>query len=238
MEDYTTVLKRQFEDLSDIYYLSCALSNEGQKREFHLAGSMTKVVLVATLVSGANAYTTQANDFDYFKKDVPVMVAQNVKTASKVEPLFTDGKGGVEVEVYQAPSLLKQSRKERDANNERFLRVQRVQMILTSYNRNKSVAPISYASRWTMRTVNQALSHLPFTDSILQYDSYDDVWQYNLYFAHQLEVDVSVYVVEGKIDDVDYSIYHHGDLLVANESPLPQLMRQLNSVIAKLDKNA
>lgn len=238
MEDYTTILKRQSEDLSDIYYLSCALSSEGQKREFPLAGTVTKVVLVATLATGANAYTAKANDSVMFSKDIPEMIAPYNRTASKVEQLPSDSRHGVVVEVYQAPSTLKQSRKERNANLERFQRVQRVQMLMASYNKNKSAAPVSYASRWTMRMVNNALSRLSFNDSILQYDSFDDVWQYNLYFDHQLEVTVSVYVEEGKIDDVDYSVYHNGDLLVANELPLSQLVKKLSSVIAKLDKNA
>ena len=157
---------------------------------------------------------------------------------SRTGQLTSVGNGRVAIEINQKPSSLERTRKEQEANQERLQQAKRVQMLMASYHKNETVAPISYSSLWTMRMVNNALSRLPFADSILQYDSYDDVWQYNLYFDHQLEVTVSAYVGDDSTGNVDYSVYHNGDLLVASELPLAQLVRKLNSVIAKIERNA
>ena len=236
--NYTTKLRQQKLELSDVYYLSCEASNEGEHKEFSLAGPVTKMVLVASMTVGTGEFTVQAKDLLVTPNEVPTLVQvigmQNSgqQWLSSVE----DGKFSLGVEL--APSYQQQSRRIREANIERLERTERLQMLRDSFLKNKTGDPISFASMMTMRYANRSLCSLPFKDSILQYNKYDDVWQYNLYFDKEVEMSVSVYVEDDKIDDVDFSIYHAGELLVANTLPLQQLVKKMKSVIAKIQRNA
>lgn len=76
-----------------------------------------------------------------------------------------------------------------------------------------------------------------FIDAILQYVGYDDVWHYNLYFDDDLEMSVSVYVDDEIPDGVDFSVYHHGELVVANVLPIRSLVKKMKGVLSKSAKN-
>lgn len=239
-EIYTTALKRQTNDLSDVYYMSCVASssNEGEMKEFPLAGTVVKMALVATLATGATNYTAQAKDVRAINRDVPVMTISGGWQMNKPIQMMSEKIGDITLEVNQAPAFLSKPRRAREADADRMERAQRDQMLITSYQKNRFDEQLGYHSLWTMRMANSALCKLPFTDTILQYDKYDDVWQYNLYFNHDLELSVSVYVEDDGMSDVDYSVYHQGELLVSNSLPLVQVVKKMSTVITRVQRNA
>ena len=239
-EIYTTALKRQTNDLSDVYYMSCASSSssENEIKEFPLAGTVAKIALVATLTTGTASYTAQAKGTTEMNKEVPVLDISSSRLANKTVSKMSEKIGNITLEVIQSHTFQVKSRKVREAETDRMERAQRVQMLRTSYQKNKFDEQINYASLWTMKATNSILCRLPFTDTILQYDKYDDVWQYNLYFDHDLELSVSVYVEDDGMSDVDYSVYHQGELLVSNVLPLLQVVKKMRTVITRVEKNA
>lgn len=235
--NYTTLLKQQKLDLSDVYYMTCEASNEGAHKEFALAGPMAKIILVATLTVGGGTYTAQTKEIDSENKEIPTLSIGFDQTY-KGQQFSSVDNGRLSLEVNRAASFQPTGRKTREAILESLERTQRIDMLLNSYHKNKTGEPIPFSSQRTMRFVNRSLCVMPFTDAILQYDKYDDVWQYNLFFPNDVEMAVSVYVEKDRIDDVDYSIYHNGELVVANTLPLQQLVKKMKTVIAKIQKNA
>ncbi len=239
-EIYTTALNRQTNDLSDVYYMSCVASssNEGEMKEFPLAGTVVKIALVATLTTGANNYTAQAKEVIAVNREVPVMTISGGWQMNKPLQMMSERIGNITLEVNQAPAFLSKTRKAREADADRMERAQRAQMLMTSYQKNQLDEHLSLRTLWTMRMVNSTLCKLPFTDSILQYDKYDDVWQYNLYFDHDLELSVSVYVEDDGMSDVDFSVYHQRELLVSNALPLLQVVKKMSTVLTRVQRNA
>ena len=239
-EIYTTALKHQTNDLSDVYYMSCVASssNEGEMKEFPLTGTVVKIALVATLTTGAANYTAQAKDVVAVNREVPVLMIPSDGRMNKPTQMTSERIGNITLEVSQASSFISRSRKLLEVQADKIERAQRIQMLITSYQKNKFDEQLGYHSLWTMRMANSALCKLPFTDSILQYDKYDDVWQYNLYFDNDLELSVSVYVEDDGMSDVDYSVYHQGELLVSNALPLVQVVKKMSTVITRVQKNA
>lgn len=239
-EIYTTALKRQTNNLSDVYYMSCASSSsrEGEMKEFPIAGTVTKIALVTTLTIGTANYIAQAKGTAEMNKELPVLSISSSRLVNKTVPKVSEKIGDITLEVIQSHTFQVKPRKVREAETDRMERAQRVQMLRASYQKNKFDEQINYASLWTMKAVNSVLCRLPFTDAILQYDKYDDVWQYNLYFDHDLELSVSVYVEEDGMGDVDYSVYHEGELLVTNALPLLQVVKKMSTVITRVERNA
>ena len=239
-EIYTTALKRQTNSLSDVYYMSCvsSSSNEGAIKEYPLAGTMTKIALVATLTTGVANYTAQAKNITDENREIPVMTIQGGRQVNKSAPIASEKIGNITLEVNSVSTFHSKPRRVREAELDRLEQAQRVQMLRTSYQKNKYDEQISYPSFWTMKVANGVLCKLPFTDSMLQYDKYDDVWQYNLYFDHDLELSVSVYVEDDGMSDVDYSVYHQGELLVSNALPLLQVVKKMRMVLTRVQKNA
>ncbi len=235
--NYTTLLKRQQMELSDVYYMTCEASIEGNKREYDLSGAVVKMVLVATLATGAGDFTTETKAMAVHSREIPVSVQTAGNRADRSSQVEIAGEK-MSVEVFRMPTYRQDGRKEREALVERLVRTNRMNMLMASFHKNKTFDPIAFNTRITMQATNRALSALPFIDCILQYDKYDDIWQYNLYFEHHLELAVSAYVDDNGMDEnVDYSIYHDGDLLIANEMSLPQLVKKMKSVLAKVGKN-
>lgn len=236
--NYTTLLKQQKLELSDVYYLTCEASNEGAQREFPLAGSFTKFILVATLTAGTGSYSVEAKNVDAQPKEVSLItngLGQIPKQQMRFSPVDN---GNLSIEVNRSPSYQPVSRKIREANLDRLERTHRQQLLMASFQKNKTEDSISFASMMTMRIANRQLVNLPFLDSILQYDKFDNVCQYNFFFDKEVELSISVYVDEEKMsDDVDYSIYHKGELVVANTLPIQQLVKKMKTVIAKVQKN-
>lgn len=236
--NYTTLLKQQKLELSDVYYLTCEASNEGTQREFPLAGSVTKIVLVTTLAVGPASYSLEAKSADLQPKEVATLTIGLGQQPRQQVKFSSVDNGKLSLEVKRSPSYQPVSRKIREANLDRLERTNRLQLLMASFQKNKTEDPISFASRMVMRIANRQLVSLPFLDSILQYDKYDNVWQYNLFFDKEVEMSVSVYVDEEKMnEDVDYSIYHNGELVVVNTLPMQQLVRKMRTVIAKVQKN-
>lgn len=236
--NYTTLLKQQKLDLSDVYYMSCEASKEGEQKEFALTGTVTKIVLVATLTVGSGNYSVQAKDFVENPKDIPSLTIGFGERNRGHQQFSSVDNGKLSLEVNRAPSYQPESRRVREANLDRLERTQRMELLMTSFQKNRTSEPIPFSSRMTMRVANRLLCILPFMDSILQYNKFDDVWHYNLFFNKDIEMSVSVYVDEDIMDDVDYSIYHNGELVVANTLPLQQLVKKMKAVIAKIQKNA
>ena len=84
-----------------------------------------------------------------------------------------------------------------------------------------------------MKDANVLLSDLNFYDAILQYDSFDEAWHYNLFFDKNIEL--SLYIDE--IDNADFSIYHNGKLIVSNTIPLTSLITKMKSITSIVQEN-
>lgn len=237
-ELYTTILERQ-QGLGDVYFMSCLRSAEGSHNEVSLHGGKTvvKIMLVASLMQPGDTFASKVSAQATSQKEVPELsIGFESQRPSGVNSNVIQ-EGPVSLEVKASPSYRYRSRKAILAEQESLERVEREQLIRQSLKRNKSKSQPSYMARWTMRRANLALSQLPFTDAILQYVGFDDVWHYNLYFDDDLEMSVSVYVDEEPSDSVDFSVYHHGELVVANVLPMRSLVKKMKSVLSKSANN-
>lgn len=237
-ELYTTILERQLE-LGDVYFLSCLRSSEGNYREvsFSRGKTVVKIMLAASLLQPAEAFASEVKTQSSIHNEMPELVecmkSQNIHGGR----LNVVQEGPVSLEVTSSPSYRYRSHKVVLAEQESLEKAERSQLLLKSLDRNKSNVKPGYMSRWTMCKANLALSQLPFSDAILQYVSYDDIWHYNLYFANNLEMSVSVYVDEDNSDNVDFSVYHHGELVVANVLPMNSLVKKMKSILSKSANN-
>lgn len=233
MEEYTTKIQSK-PDLSDVYFMTCLESASKDSKEIRLAGPATTFMLAVTLAHGIGCYAADSNMAIPSQEVIPQLFIQtNQQNWSSGHWSTIDG-GKMSIEVNRSYSYRNQSRKNIEKTQENLERAERIQIIKDSYTKNKIVEPRSNESEWVMKMANTALCQLPFNDAIVQYDSYDDVWQYNLFFKKDLELSVSVYVDGETIGDVDFNIYHDQELLVANMMPLKQLVRKMITVISKV----
>ena len=233
--EFTTKIQLE-QNLSDVYFMTCLESTRKVEREVRLAGTAAKILLALTLAQGVGCYAAET-DIAVPSKQIKYelyMGQKNMQTGSLSD--FDNGK--LSIEVNQASSFKTPTRKAKNTVIDKIERAQRVQKIMDSYAKNKSAEPRSVESNWVMKMANTALSKLPFNDVILQYESYDDVWQYNLFFKGDLELSVGVFVEGETIGEVDFNIYQGNELIVANMLPLNQLVRKMKTVISKVQNNA
>lgn len=236
-EQYTTILERQ-QGLGDVYFLSCLRSAEGEHNEVSLVGGKTaiKVMLVTSLLQPGDMFATEIKAESSLQKELPEMVdLSSIRVTGNRPNLVQEGQ--VSLEVYEMPSYRYRTKKAILTEQEQLERAQRVQLLMQSWNKNNNNAQPNYMAWWTMRRTNLVLSQLPYSDAILQYVSYDDIWHYNLYFPDDLEMSVSVYVGDETPDSVDFSVYHKGDLVVANMLPLRSLVKKMKGVLSKYQVN-
>ncbi len=116
-------------------------------------------------------------------------------------------------------------------------RIQRDLMLKDSFEKIKGNINYSIFSKWNMLKVNKILIQLPFIDSIMQYDTYDDILEYSLFFSDDLELSVSICADEQDLNNVSFSIYHEGELVVSNFISLLELVDKMNSIISKIQQN-
>lgn len=218
--------------------MTCLESTRKVDGEVRLVGTAAKVMLALTLAHGIECYAADNTTAVSSQQIIPQLVVQMGQTDWSSGKMTEFDGGKMSIEVNKSSLFREPAKKYREAAKDRFERVQRIQMIMDSYKKNKTVKPSSNESVWVMKTANTSLCQLPYKDAILQYDSYDDVWQYNLFFSKDIELSVSVYVEGETIGDVDFSIYHGKELLVANMLPLKQLVKKMKTVIAKVESNA
>lgn len=236
-EQYTTILERQ-EGLGDVYFLSCLRSTEGEHSEVSIVGGKTviKVMLVTSLLQPRDVFATEIKDESSYQKEVPELVDfSSIRSAGNRPNLVQEGL--MSLEVNEMPSYRNRSKKTLMAEQEQLERAQRMQLLMQSWGKNKQNVQPSYMAMWTMRRTNLSLSQLPYSDAILQYVSYDDIWHYNLFFSGDLEMSVSVYVDDETTDSIDFSVYHKGELVVANMLPLRSLVRKMKNVLSKYQVN-
>ncbi len=235
--DFTTKIQSR-PNLSDVYFMTCLESTRKVDGEVRLAGTAAKIMLALTLAHGIECYAADTATAVSSQQIIPQLVVQiGQKDWNSGKITEFDG-GKMSIEINKASLYREPAKKYREASKDKFERAQRIQMIMDSYNRNKTVKPRSNESDWVMKMANTTLCQLPYTDAILQYDSYDDVWQYNLFFSKDIELSVSVYVEGETIGDVDFNIYQGKELLVANILPLKQFVKKMKTVIAKVESNA
>lgn len=237
-ELYTTILERQ-QELGDVYFMSCLRSAEGTHNEvtFHGGKTVVKIMLVASLMQPSDMFAADIKAQDSMQKEIPELSIGFGPQRPNGGKSNVIQEGSVSLEVNASPSYRNRGRKAVQVEQESLERAEREQLIMQSLRKNKSEIQPSYMARWTMRRANRALSQLPFTDAILQYVGFDDVWHYNLYFDNDLEMSVSVYVDDGASDSVDFSVYHHGELVVANVLPMRSLVKKMKSVLSKSASN-
>lgn len=236
-EQYTTILERQ-QGLGDVYFMSCLRSVEGEHNEISLVGGKTiiKVMLVTSLLQSGDMFATEIKAESSFQKEVPELVDLSpIRAAGNRSNLVQEGT--VSLEVNEMPSYRYRTKKVLQAEQDQLERAERVQLLMRSWNKNKHNVQPSYMAKWTMRRTNLALSQLPYSDAILQYVSYDDIWHYNLFFSGDLEMSVSVYVDDETTDSVDFSVYNKGELVVANMLPLRSLVKKMKSLLSKYQVN-
>lgn len=236
-EVFTSNTSRQC-GLADIYYMSCLESVNRTHSEIKVSNAPTKFFLAITMATSINTYAAETKNHEDFNEVRTELIANLVRSSNQLNFLTPNSNQKISIEVNKSPSVGKISRKEKVKQQQLFEQMTREQMLLQSYIKNRGEVNPSYSSMWTMRMANTILSELPYEDSMLQYDKYDDVWQYNLYFPHDMEMSVSVYVEEENVSEVDYNIYHEGELVVANVMPLPKLVKKMKSLISKVEKNA
>lgn len=237
VEQYTTILERQ-QGLGDVYFMSCLRSAEGEHSEISFVGGKTviKVMLVTSLLQSGDLFATEVKAENSFQKEVPELVDfRSVRVKGNRPNLVQEGK--VSLEVNEMPSYRYRTKRTIELEQEQLDRAHRVQLIMQSWDKNKHDVLPNYMARWTMRRTNLALSQLPYTDAILQYVSNDDIWHYNLFFSGDLEMSISVYVDDEANDNVDFSVYHKGELIVANMLPLRSLVKKMRNVLSKYQVN-
>lgn len=213
----------QPEMLADLYMTTCESSQASIKKNSftHLAPT----ILLAIALSTAPAYALDNLTVDSFESRIKTEMISTTKAKDYAEIQ--------EIKVHFTP-------KHDDTNikaiEQQYMQMCRAQMLEISFRKNRTADTVlSFEKAQVMYGLNKKLSRLPFDDSILLYNAIDDAFAYNLYFGHDIELTVSVYLDE--LDENDFSIYHKGELILSGTTTTSQLVDKMGSVMSKIEKH-
>lgn len=210
--------------LKDIYYYSC--------EESEINGNSSKLVKAA---AGLFIVVNMAMPQPAFSKDVVIPNIDNKPMIELVQApirMLETPKSDIKIGTPRPLTYHEVKLKSLDLYN----RIERTQKLLLSYSKNDDGAEVPSESMVVMKQTNRLLSQLPFEDAILNYDKYEDAWQYYLYLPHHIELSIGVF--SDMPGDVDFSVYQHSDLLVANTIKINQLVSKMKQILQKADRNA
>ena len=78
------------------------------------------------------------------------------------------------------------------------------------------------------------LLKLNFQNAIVQYNNEDDMFDVSLYFKNDIKLSFSLMADESD-DLVDFSIFHHHELLVADAMPMKSLVTKMIKTLKKIE---
>lgn len=217
-------------NLADIYYMSCEVSqNNSQKINFLKPIATSTLILAVMFTCNIESYAANYKQLDSTYKEK----IENVWSPfDKFTTIPLSSIGNLRMQLNTAPQYAQLSQ---DVNKA-YEKAIRQQMLLRSFSFNCQDNELSYSMMQIMQITNKELSKLPFNNAILQYNKYEEAWQYNLFFNKDIELTVGVYTDE-MYDDVDFSIYHGKKLLVANHMPIKQIVNKMRTIISKISRN-
>lgn len=226
MQHYFDTKIQQTDSLGDIYYMSCNSSQKKRdgKRVIHASNGLYSVALVIAMnIASYEAEAKVAMPIDAIQTEMVAQVNTPKRNVQKVsENIF--------VNLNLSHRYSQYTRRELESFERTYERFKRIQMILDSYRKNLPQTKPNFEAMTLMRSACNKLSKLEFIDAILQYDGYDDAWRFNLYFADELELSVGVYSND---DEVDFSVYHHQELIVSNAATIKYMVKKLEPIVCR-----
>lgn len=78
------------------------------------------------------------------------------------------------------------------------------------------------------------LSRLNFQNAIVQYNNEDEMFEFSLYFKNDIKLSFSLTVDESN-DLVDFSIFQHQELLVADVMPIKSLVIKMENLLKTIE---
>ena len=78
------------------------------------------------------------------------------------------------------------------------------------------------------------LSRLNFQNAIVQYNNEDEMFEFSLYFTNDIKLSFSLTVDESD-DLVDFSIFQHQELLVADVMPIKSLVTKMEKLLKTIE---
>ena len=78
------------------------------------------------------------------------------------------------------------------------------------------------------------LSMLNFQNAIVQYNNEDEMFDISLYFKNDIKLTFSLMADESD-DLVDFSIFHHHELLVADAMPIKSLVTKMEKMLKTIE---
>lgn len=227
MQQFFDTKIQQTDSLGDVYYMSCnSLSKQRDgKKVIHAPNGLYSVALVIAMNTAS--YEAEA------KPTMPIDVIQTEMVA-QVNPTKRNvlkSSDNISVNLNLSHRYSQYTRRELLSFERTFERAKRIQLIKDSYKKNMPQVKPNFEAMTLMRSACNNLSKLEFIDAILQYDAYDDAWRFNLYFADELELSIGVYSDD---DEVDFSVYHHQELIVSNAATMKYLIKKLEPIVSRI----
>lgn len=215
--------------LEDIYMMSCKSSQEIPDNKKNILKPTKTLILAIAISLAADSYASSKCSENLYIDNISVEHLHKFDETNIVH-----SSGDLEMLVNVSPFVLDftiskiKGVKEDNSKNNAL-----VQKLLNSYSKNSSDHKLPNEILAVMKDANVLLSDLNFYDAILQYDSFDEAWHYNLFFDKNIEL--SLYIDE--IDNADFSIYHNGKLIVSNTIPLTSLITKMKSITSIVQEN-
>ena len=75
---------------------------------------------------------------------------------------------------------------------------------------------------------------LNFQNAIIQYNNEDEMFEFSLYFKNDIKLSFSLTVDESD-DLVDFSIFQHQELLVADVMPIKSLVTKMEKLLKMIE---
>jgi hypothetical protein len=107
---------------------------------------------------------------------------------------------------------------------------QRKEMLLKSYAKS-SLREGNNPSVGVERNLFEELAALPFNDALVQQDSADSSLDISTWYDKDIVLMINKDMSDAPSDDVVFSIYHGQKLLVCDEMPLNELVREFSASI-------
>lgn len=218
----------QSSKLADIYFLSCDTSDRNLGNNCGTIKLASTILLAFTLTANAPATYSINNSFP-----AKNLSGQNIELVANANTARVQD---LEIKVQKIHRLESSPSVERSLNK-LYGKLSRVQMLMNAFEKNHNQKEqIPFDSYLFMHSVNMKLSELEFNDAILQYDGIDDVLEYNLFFKHNIELSIGAY--PDGAGEIDYSIFHNGELIISDISTLGRIITKFTSVLGKIGSYA
>lgn len=226
-ELFGTQIQQSTNNLADIYYMSCETSQCVPISKKNILRPTKTLILAVAMSLGSEAYASDSQNIELQHEQVQIEKFQPFRYANIVR-----SSNDLEMRVNVSPSVSKLTPSKLRNMESTYEKNVLSQKLLDSYRKNSNGVELPYKALAIMRKTNSLLADLDFQDAILQYDSFDEAWHYNLYFDKNIELSIGIYMDE--IEDADFSLYHNDELLVSNYLPLKSLVVKMKSIISRV----